>query len=90
MLGGGGAAEQGGIAQAQNSWLVVWRVMETLLEFWANQWNAYPDWLVVSAVAVLAVGVLWLLARFIAWLLKWVLIGVACTIVVGAVVYWIG
>ena len=62
--------------------------MEAILQFWKNQWSAYPEWLVVSSVAIAGGVALWLVTRIFAWILKWVLIGTACVVVVGAFLYF--
>lgn len=64
--------------------------MEPLLQFWKNQWTAYPEWLVVSSVVIAGGVLLWLALRFFAWLVKWLLIGAAVCLVLGVLVYLAG
>ena len=64
--------------------------MESLLQFWENQWNAYPEWLVGTSVAIVAVVGLWIVAKFFAWLLKWILVAIAFIVLIGGLVYWLG
>ncbi len=61
--------------------------MDAILELWKNQWAAYPEWLVVSSVAIAGGVVLWLLARVFGWIMKWVLICTVMVLVTGAVLY---
>ena len=64
--------------------------MDELVQFWTNQWHAYPEWLVITVVTLVGLLIVWLIARFMAWLLKWLLIGAACAVLVGAVIYLAG
>lgn len=62
--------------------------MDPILQFWKNQWTAYPEWLVVSSVAIAGGVVLWLATRVFAWIMKWLLIGAACLVLLGVFVYF--
>ena len=64
--------------------------MDALLQFWSNQWNAHPQWLVITSVSVVGALLLWAIAKFVSWLLKWVLIGAAFAFAIGALVYFLG
>jgi hypothetical protein len=64
--------------------------MDALFEFWRNQWHAYPEWLVVTSLTIAGLTLLWLVAKFMAWLLKWLLITAAFAVIVGVVVYLAG
>jgi hypothetical protein len=63
--------------------------MDGLFQIWQNQAEAYPHWLVVSSLVIVGAVGLWLLTKMFVWLLKWLLIGAAVCLVVGAVFYWL-
>ena len=64
--------------------------MDSLLQFWSNQWNAHPQWLVATSLAVVVALFLWLIARFVGWLLKWILYGAAFAFTLGVILYFFG
>lgn len=64
--------------------------MDALIQLWKNQWAAYPEWLVVSSVAIAGGVALWFLAKLFTWVMKWVLIGLACVVVASVVIYFVG
>jgi hypothetical protein len=61
--------------------------MDELVQFWTQQWHAYPEPLVVSSVVIVAVLLLWLVLKFAAWLAKWLLICAALVVFFGAAWY---
>jgi hypothetical protein len=64
--------------------------MESLWQFWENQWHAYPQWLVLTSVCIAALLVLWVAAKFAAWLLKWLLIAAVLAVIVIGILFLIG
>lgn len=64
--------------------------MESFLQFWRSQWAAYPEWLVLICVVIAGGVLLWLLLRFFAWVVKWLLVGAAICFVLGVIVYLVG
>ena len=63
--------------------------MDEMIQFWKNQWAAYPEWLVVSSVAIAGGVALWFVGKLFTWLMKWVLIGMAMVVVVGVILYFV-
>jgi|GEM_PF-3049095 len=63
--------------------------MGDLIQFWKNQWAAYPEWVVVSSVAIAGGVALWFVAKLFTWLMKWALIGLAMVVVVGVILYFV-
>ncbi len=62
--------------------------MDYFVQIWQNQWDAYPQWLVLSAAIITGALVLWLCAKLLAWLMKVVLICVVVGVVVGVCVHF--
>lgn len=63
--------------------------MDALIQFWKNQWTGYPEWLVVSSVAIAGGVALWFFAKLFTWVMKWVLVGMAMVVVVGVILYFV-
>lgn len=62
--------------------------MDASLQYWINQLFAYPEWVVVSLIAIAGGIALWLLAKIFTWLIKWLLIGMTLAAVVGMIVFF--
>lgn len=73
------------------SWLQTTnRRMDSFFQLIENQWDAYPQWLVLGSLAITVAVGLWLLAKFVAWLFKVILIGTLIGVAVGLVIHFLG
>lgn len=73
------------------SWLQTTnRLMDSFFQLIENQWDAYPQWLVLGSLAITVAVGLWLLAKFVAWLFKVILIGTLIGVAVGLVIHFLG
>jgi hypothetical protein len=64
--------------------------MDAIFQLIENQWDAYPQWLVLGSLAITVAVGLWLLAKFVAWLFKLILIGTLIGVAVGLVIHFLG